>query len=109
MSKDLYIFLAILIMTGGTFFLRGSAFVIFKNRTPKVVLYLGKVLPGAAMAMLVVYCFKGVSLTEGNHGIPEIIATAVVVALHKWKHNTLLSILVGTILYMLLLQFVFTS
>lgn len=107
MSNDLYIFLAILIMMAGTFFLRGSAFVIFKNKTPKIILYLGKVLPSAAMAMLVVYCFKSVDVTTGNHGIPELIATLVVVALHKWKHNTLLSILVGTILYMGLLQLVF--
>ena len=68
---------------------------------------LGRLLPGAVFALLVVYCLKNVSLTAGSHGIPEAIAIAVVVALHLWKRQTLLSIAGGTVVYMLLVQTVF--
>lgn len=90
-----------------TIAIRFAPFVIFRSHTPGWVLYLGNVLPYAIMAMLVVYCLKGVSFLTGTHGVPEVIAVAVVVALHKWKHNTLLSILVGTLCYMFLVQMVF--
>lgn len=43
----------------------------------------------------------------GSHGIPEAIAIAVVVLLHLWKRQILLSIAGGTICYMLLVQLVF--
>ena len=71
--------------------------------------YLGKVLPFAIIAMLMVYCLKGTSLLEWPYGLPELIAVAAVVVLHLWKKNTLLSIGVGTVLYMLLVQFVFIT
>ena len=61
----------------------------------------------AAIAMLVIYCFKSVSITEGSHGIPELLAAAFVLGVHKWKHNMLLSIGGGTVLYMILVQAVF--
>lgn len=90
-----------------TIALRFAPFVIFRSKTPKLVMYLADVLPFAIMGMLVVYCLKGVKLLSGNHGIPEENSVLVVVLLHKWKHNTLLSILVGTLIYMLLIQIVF--
>ena len=71
------------------------------------VLYLGEVLPFAIMGMLVVYCLKGVTPLSGNHGIPELAAVLLTVGLHKWKHNTLLSVLGGTICYMIFIQCVF--
>ena len=61
----------------------------------------------AAIAMLVVYCFKSVSLSDGSHGIPEFLAAAFVLGIHKWKHNMLFSIGGGTVLYMFLVQMVF--
>ena len=84
--------------------IRALPFVLFRKKTPKLVLYMGKVLPFAIMGMLVVYTLKHVSPMEGNHGIPELIGVFLVVFLHKWKHNTLLSILGGTLVYMLLIQ-----
>ena len=74
---------------------------------PEYIRYLGKVLPAAMFGMLVVYVYKDVDLFAGNHGIPSFIAGAVVLALHFWKRNMFLSIAVGTILYMLLVQKVF--
>ena len=97
----------ILVMAAVTFLLRGLPFLLFAKNTPKPILYLGDVLPYSVMAMLVVYCLKGVNFLGGSHGIPEVIAVAVVVLLHKWKHNTLLSILAGTVCYMILVQAVF--
>ncbi len=94
-----------------TFFTRLLPFVLFPEgkETPLYVKYLGKVLPFAIIAMLVVYCLKGTSLLEWPYGLPELIAVAAVVVLHLWKKNTLLSIGVGTVLYMLLVQFVFIT
>jgi len=92
-----------------TIALRFLPFIIFRgNRpTPPFIVYLGQVLPYAIMAMLVVFCLKGVSFAVAPHGIPEAIACAVVVLLHVWKRNTLVSIIGGTAVYMLLVQLVF--
>lgn len=75
--------------------------------TPRIVRYLSNALPAAVFGMLVVYCLKGVSFVDGSHGLPEAIAIAVVVGLHLWKKQTLLSIAGGTLVYMLLVQRVF--
>lgn len=89
--------------------LRFLPFLIFgeNRKTPPVIAYLGQVLPYAIMGMLVVYCLKDIRLTSAPFGIPEILGCAVVALLHIWKRNTLLSIGVGTICYMLLVQLVF--
>ena len=88
--------------------LRFLPFLIFRGReTPQFIDYLGRVLPYAIMGMLVVYCLRGTSIFEAPHGIPELIAAAIVVGLHVWKKNTLLSIIAGTVCYMVLVQVVF--
>ena len=89
--------------------LRFAPFLLFreKSKTPPLIAYLGRVLPYAIMGMLVVYCMKDVSISAAPYGIPELIAGAVVVGLHFWKNNTLLSIIVGTVVYMMLIQFIF--
>ena len=61
----------------------------------------------AVFGLLVIYCLRNVSLLSGSHGIPELISIAVVIALHLWKRQMLLSIAGGTICYMLLIQLVF--
>ncbi len=89
--------------------LRFAPFLIFGSgrETPKLVLYLGKVLPFAIMGMLVVYCMKDVSFVSAPFGIPEVLGCLIVAVLHIWKRNTLLSIAAGTIGYMLMVQFLF--
>ena len=69
--------------------------------------YLGAVLPGAVIGMLVVYCFKGIAPLTWPHALPELLAGLFVVLAHHWKHNLALSIGGGTALYMLLVQVVF--
>lgn len=103
MHAVLIIFVASLI----TLLIRATPFIIFSKHTPESILYLGKVLPYAIMAMLIVYCLKDVSLIQAPHGLPEAIALIVVGCVHKWKHSTLISILLGTITYMFLVQAVF--
>ena len=92
-----------------TFITRAIPFILFPEgkEIPKSVEYLGKVLPPAVIGLLVVYCLKNITPTEFPFGLPEIIAGAVVAILHLWKRNNLLSIGVGTILYMILMQTVF--
>lgn len=75
--------------------------------TPKYIQYLGKVLSAAVFGLLVIYCLKDVSLFAGSHGIPELISISLVIGLHLWKKQMLLSIAGGTICYMLLVQLVF--
>ena len=102
-----YSLLLIAVIAAITALIRFLPFLVFRKHTPKVVLYLGEVFPYAIMGMLVVYCLKNVSFVSGSHGIPEAVSVLLVVLLHKWKHNTLLSIAAGTACYMALVQMVF--
>ncbi|MCQ2433312.1 MAG: branched-chain amino acid transporter permease [Clostridia bacterium] len=104
-----YAVLTVAVIALVTAALRFLPFLIFrgKGEPPAFIGYLGKVLPYAIMAMLVVYCLKSVSVLSKPYGLPELIACASVVGLHLWRRNTLLSIAGGTIIYMLLVQLVF--
>ena len=103
-SKSLAIIAVTAVVTA---LIRFSPFLIFHKGTPKPILYLGKVLPHAVMGMLVVYCLKNTSFISAPFGVPELLAILFVVIVHKWRHNTLLSVAGGTICYMLLVQVVF--
>ncbi|MEA4965368.1 MAG: branched-chain amino acid transporter permease, partial [Oscillospiraceae bacterium] len=107
MPDNRHALLLVAVIAAVTAAIRFLPFLLFQKKTPRAVLYLGSVLPNAIMGMLVVYCLRHVSLSGGSHGIPEAAAILVVWLLHRWKHNTLLSILAGTAAYMLLVQFLF--
>ena len=100
---------AIAVMAIVTLLTRVLPFLLFDRgeSPPKLVLYLGRVLPPAIIAMLIVYCLRGVSFSTPGGWVPQLLCVAVVVALHLWKHNNLLSIFGGTVLYMVLVQAVF--
>lgn len=93
----------------GTLLTRFLPFWLFpaSRPCPKWVRYLGSVLAPAVMAMLVVYCLREASVFVYPYALPQALSLAVVIALHVWKRNTLLSIGAGTVLYMLLVQLVF--
>ena len=93
----------------GTVLTRFIPFLVFPagKPTPKYIQYLGKVLPAAVFGLLVVYCLRNVNLFVGSHGIPELLAILLVIVLHLWTRQMLLSIAGGTVCYMLLVQFVF--
>lgn len=92
----------------GTMVTRFLPFLIFSEgkEPPEFIQYLGKVLHYAVIGLLVIYCLKDVP-GSGTYGIPEFLAIAFIVLLHRWKKSILLSIGGGTVFYMLLVQFVF--
>lgn len=95
----------------GTMMTRFIPFIIFPSGrpTPSYVQYLGKVLPSAALGLLVVYSIKDINFLSGNHGVPELISIVLVALLHIWKRNIFLSIASGTLVYMFLIQYVLTD
>ena len=95
------------VMAVVTMLLRFLPFLVFRKEPPAYITYRGKVLPPAIIGMLVIYCLKDVSLTSHPFGLPELIAVAGVAAVQAWKRNSLVSILTGTVLYMVLIRLVF--
>ena len=113
MSREIYFLIMTLVCGVVTIALRAFPFVMFSgNRpVPPLIKYIGKVLAPAAIAMLVIYCYcssyRNTSFPAGGYGIPEAAASVAVVLLQLWKRNPLLSIITGTIIYMVLKQTVF--
>lgn len=103
------IWLSVAVIALVTAALRFLPFIIFKNekKTPAIITKLGKILPFAVMGMLVVYCLKDVSFTSLSGFVPALISCLLVAVLYIWKRNTLISIVSGTVCYMLLVQLVF--
>ncbi len=101
--------LIIAVVSITTFSTRVIPFLFFPKgkEIPKPVQYLGKVLTPAVIGMLVVYCLKSTTILAKPYGIPELICVLIVAVLHIWKRNNLLSIGVGTVLYMVFIQCVF--
>ncbi|MGD9566966.1 MAG: branched-chain amino acid transporter permease [Sedimentibacter sp.] len=98
----------IVVTAVATIITRFLPFALFTNKKESPYIdYLGKVLPYAAIGLLVVYCLKGISIAGAPYGAPEAIAIVVIAILHFWKENTLLSIGIGTAVYMILVQVVF--
>lgn len=102
--------LAIIAVTAAcTILLRAFPFLVFGGRkeVPGTVRYLGAVLPASIMAVLVVYCLRNMDFAAAGHYVPLVVASLLVVGLHVWKKNILLSIGLGTVCYMLLVQMAF--
>ena len=107
MNEVLYPMAVIAVVAIVTWILRAFPFLLFGNRPlPKVVLYLGKVLPPAIMTVLVIYCLREISFSQSPYGVPEIVACAAVAALQIIRRNMYLSIIAGTICYMILIRIV---
>ena len=107
--SNIQFILTIAVCAAATMLTRFLPFLVFGSRggkVPEVVEYLGHVLPAAIFGMLIVYCLKSVTPFAGSRGIPEALAIAVTIALHKWKHQTLVSIAGGTVCYVLLVPLV---
>lgn len=101
-----YILIGIAVSAVVTFALRALPFVIFngKRQMPEMLVKLGKVLPATIMA--IVYCLKGAVAAPVATGIPSLVGVLVTGGTYKWRHNTLLSILLGTVSYMVMLRLV---
>lgn len=107
--NDWYLWSSVAVIALATAALRFLPFLIWSGdrKTPKIIEKLGRVLPFAIMGMLVVYCLKEVSFTGLSEFVPSLIACLVVGILYIWKRNTLISIIAGTVCYMVLVQTVF--
>ena len=97
----------ILTMSAGTILTRFLPFLAFRKHTPQYVSYLGRVLPPAIIGMLVIYCLKDITPAVHPFGIPELIAAACTAGLQAWRRNSLVSILAGTVVYMVLIRVLF--
>lgn len=99
----------ILVMGVVTLATRILPVLVFGNgkQVPDYILYLGKVVPYTAMGLLIVYCLRDVSLTAAPHALPEFLALALVTGTYLWKRNTIFSVVLGTVAYMLMVQLVF--
>ena len=100
--------LVILVVAALTFLTRYLPFALFSNlSTPSVILTdLGRILPPAVIAILLVYCLKTVDFARTVSFVPQLAAMAVVAGLHVWKRNNLISIGAGTVFYMVMVQVV---
>ena len=107
--NNLHVWLTVAVIALVTAATRFLPFLIFRGerKTPAIIDKLGRILPFAIMGMLVVYCLKGVTVTSVSGFLPELIACIVVAALYLWRRNTLISIVAGTVCYMLLVQLAF--
>ena len=95
--------LTIAVVVLGTVTTRFLPFAIFPEgkKLPDAIVRLGRVLPAA-----VIYCLKD-ALFTAYYGLPELISLACVVAVHLWKRNMVLSLIAGTVLHMVLVQWCF--
>lgn len=101
---DIQILITAAVIAAATMLTRFAAFIIFpKNKPlPKIINYLGKVLPGAMMGFLLVYCLKDIDVKSAPFGIPELLCVGIVFVLTKYTKNTLISIGVSTLIYIAL-------
>ena len=101
--------ITIALLSGATLLTRFLPFIIFpKNKeVPKIITYLGKVLPSAVLALLVVYCFKDYQSYDLPKIISTIVASLVTAGLYLYRRSMLIPIAGGTIVYMLMVQFIY--
>ena len=106
-ALQLFVFFGVVML--GTVFTRALPFLLFPEHKeiPKYIKYLADILPYTIIGMLVVYCLKNISFTQSPHALPEVISITLIIVLHLWKKNTLLSIGGGALFYMVLVQYVF--
>ena len=105
MNNTIYPLAVIGVIAVVTWALRAFPFLLFGNRPlPKVIRYLGKALPPAIMTVLVIYCLRDTSFSQSPFGIPELAACALVVILQVVRKNMYLSIIAGTVCYMILIR-----
>lgn len=106
-TAQLFIFFGVVAL--GTILTRALPFILFpeNKEIPKYIKYLADVLPYTIIGMLVVYCLKDISFTHTPFAIPEALTIGLIILLHIWKKNTLLSIGGGALFYMILVQYIF--
>ena len=109
MTENVHAMIVIVVMGLAVLAARIVPVLIFGRgeKVPEFIMYLGRVVPYTAMGLLIVYCLRDVPVLEAPHALPEIISLAVVTLTYLWKRNSILSVVIGTVLYMFLVQSVF--
>ena len=109
MTENVHAMIVIVVMGLAVLATRIVPVLIFGRgeKVPEFIMYLGRVVPYTAMGLLIVYCLRDVPVLEAPHALPEIISLAVVTLTYLWKRNSILSVVIGTVLYMFLVQSVF--
>ncbi len=109
MDKNIYSIITVAIVSFVTVLLRGISFLAFRNdkEIPPFIEKLGILLPYGIMGLLVVYCLKDTTVISYPYGLPELISVSLVVAVQAWKRNSLVSVLIGTVCYMILIRTIF--
>jgi len=108
-AADFHSLIIIVIMAAITFLLRATPFILFPAhmKTPDFIIKLSTLMPRAMIGFLVIYCFKNISSNSSGEWLPELIAVIAIVAVHLFKRNTLISISVGTFIYVVLVNGIF--
>ena len=103
---DIQILLTVLIVAAVTLLTRAAPFLLFPEgrKAPAFITWLGSRLPVAVMGMLVVYCLKDIRFGPAAGWLPALAGVAITAALHAWRRNIMLSIVSGTVVYMLLIR-----
>lgn len=104
MTEIMYVTGSIVVMTLATFLTRSAAFFFLRKSKSGFVHEVGLYLPPAVMLLLVVYCLRNVDFSKAPFGLVEMLSVVVVVLLHLWKSHALLSIGLGTALYVVFLR-----
>ncbi|MBR5509985.1 MAG: AzlD domain-containing protein [Lachnospiraceae bacterium] len=109
MTPSIHAAVIVIIVALCTLFTRLLPFLVFgrKGEPSPMIQFLGKALPPSVIAILVIYCIKNINFLLPSSIIPQAISITLVVVLHIWKRNNLLSISLGTICYMFLIQYIF--
>ena len=102
-----YQVVTILIAAAATLLTRFLPFLIFQGKKiPKALDYLGFALPASVFGMILVYALKDTVVLSYPFALPEVLGLLVTTVVYLWKKNTLLSIALGTVFYMFLIQVV---
>ena len=103
--SDLALVLFVAVMAAATMITRFAPFLIPERWTKNRFVRIAKnFLPPAILLLLVVYSLKDTKFDTPPHGLAEAISLALVLLVHLWKKNALLSIALGTACYMVLTQ-----
>lgn len=105
--------LLVLCAMAATMVTRFLPFLLFRpgRATPRTVTFLGRVLPAAVFAMLVIYCLRSVDFSRlpvpgfwRSDAFAQLVSVLVTALIHAWRRNMMWSIAAGTLGYMTLIR-----
>ena len=99
--------LAILVMSIANLLTRVFPFLFFVSKEPpKIIIFIEKNFPPIIMTILIFYTLGKIDFTIAPYGSKELISIAITILLHIKFNNYLVSIFLGTLSYMALVQLI---